>query len=143
MYTALEVAKYIINKCIELGRPISNLQLQKILYYIQGEYMCTNNGQALFEDEIEAWQYGPVVSDVYYFYNSYSASDIVTKQNNVELDEDTKQIVNPIIESKSKLSAWTLVGQTHSEAPWKETYKGINGDIISKDKLCDYFCEGL
>lgn len=143
MYTALEVAKYIINKCIQLGRPISNLQLQKILYYIQGQYMRDNNGQALFKDEIEAWRYGPVVSSVYYHYNHYSANDITTKQDNVELDENVKDIIDTIIELNSKLSAWSLVGKTHSESPWKETYVGINGTIISKEKLRHYFCEGM
>ena len=54
MHTALDIARYIINKCIDLGRPVSNLQLQKILYYVQGEYMKKNDGEPLFSDEIEA-----------------------------------------------------------------------------------------
>ena len=35
MYVALDLSKYIISKCVRDGHPISNLQLQKILYYIQ------------------------------------------------------------------------------------------------------------
>lgn len=31
MYTAMDLSKYIVSKCIEDGEPISNLQLQKIL----------------------------------------------------------------------------------------------------------------
>ena len=38
MYSALTIAKYIIDKCTEENSPISNLQLQKILYYIQSEF---------------------------------------------------------------------------------------------------------
>lgn len=34
MYKTLDVAKYIINKCINDNFPISNMQLQKILYCI-------------------------------------------------------------------------------------------------------------
>ena len=30
---ALDVAKYIINKAIDMRSPVSNLQLQKILYF--------------------------------------------------------------------------------------------------------------
>ena len=33
MYPVLELAKYIVVKCINDRHPISNLQLQKILYY--------------------------------------------------------------------------------------------------------------
>ena len=35
MYSALDVSKYIVSKCTRDGHPISNLQLQKILYYVQ------------------------------------------------------------------------------------------------------------
>ena len=39
MYSALELSKYIVTKCINDGKPISNLQLQKILYYIQRDFL--------------------------------------------------------------------------------------------------------
>jgi uncharacterized phage-associated protein len=42
--------------------PISNLQLQKILYYIQKTFL--ENGMVAFDDEIEAWKFGPVVPAV-------------------------------------------------------------------------------
>ena len=35
MYKAMELSTYIVSKCIKEDCPISNLQLQKILYYIQ------------------------------------------------------------------------------------------------------------
>ena len=35
MYSVIEVAKYVISYCMEKGNPISNLQLQKMLYYLQ------------------------------------------------------------------------------------------------------------
>ena len=35
LYSAMDIAKYIIDKCIDDEMPISNLQLQKILYYLQ------------------------------------------------------------------------------------------------------------
>ena len=63
MYSALNVAKYIIDKCTRENYPISNLQLQKILYYIQREFL--QRGPKAFPEEIEAWQFGPVVPEVY------------------------------------------------------------------------------
>lgn len=142
MYTALEVAKYIINKCIGLGRPISNLQLQKILYYVQGEYMSKTNGEPLFEDNFEAWQYGPVVPKVYYKYNIYSASEITDVQQGEDIPQNVRNIIDNKIEEKSKYSAWNLVEQTHSEAPWINTFDSGrgNGDIILKDQLKKFFC---
>lgn len=140
MHTALEIARYIINKCIELGRPVSNLQLQKILYYVQGEYMKSNNGIALFQDEIEAWQYGPVVPGVYYAYNMYSASEITDIQESIELESEIKNIINPVIGDKSKFSAWQLVEKTHSESPWINAFNQYNGCTITKKQMIHQFC---
>ena len=139
MHKAIDIAKYIINRCIELDRPISNLQLQKILYYVQGEFMRRNNGEALFQDDIEAWQYGPVIPNVYYAFNGYSSSDINTIQDNIEIDECERNIINPIIDDKSTLSAWNLVQQTHSEPPWKSVY-GSGEKIITKEEMRNFFC---
>ena len=69
MYKAIDIAKYIINKSIDFNRPISNLQLQKILYYVQGEYIKVTKGCKLFDEDLEAWAYGPVVPEVYYEFN--------------------------------------------------------------------------
>lgn len=62
-YSALDVAKYIINKCTIEHDAISNLQLQKILYYIQKWFL--QNGLVAFDDDFEAWSFGPVVLSVY------------------------------------------------------------------------------
>ena len=50
MYDAVELAKYIVSKCIKDEHPISNLQLQKILYYIQKRFV--DEGTRAFSDEI-------------------------------------------------------------------------------------------
>ncbi|MDU4855768.1 MAG: DUF4065 domain-containing protein [Clostridioides difficile] len=141
MHTALDIARYIINRCIDLGRPVSNLQLQKILYYVQGEYMKKKNGEPLFIDDIEAWQYGPVVPDVYYSYNIYSASDIVIRQKQPELLESDMKLVDNIIEKKSKISAWDLVTATHSEQPWITVYRENRKEIIPKNLIYSYFLQ--
>lgn len=138
MYKAIDIAKYIINKCIDNSNPISNLQLQKILYYTQGEYIKKTN-KFLFADDIEAWQYGPVVPEVYYEYNNYSASCIRDKQSEMELDINVKKIIDPIIRSKSLVSAWKLVKDTHSESPWRNTYVKDEKRVITSNELKSFF----
>ena len=56
MYTAIDLSKYIVSKCIRERQPVSNLQLQKILYYIQKDYL--SRGDIAFSDDIEAWPCG-------------------------------------------------------------------------------------
>lgn len=43
MYRALNIAKYIIRYCNEKNRTISNLKLQKLLYFVQAEFVTVQN----------------------------------------------------------------------------------------------------
>lgn len=95
MYSALNIAKYIIDKCTRERYPVSNLQLQKILYYIQREFLQL--GTKAFSEEIEAWQFGPVVPAVYRQYCGFGALSIRMRYH-VELDEDFMNIIDPIVE---------------------------------------------
>ena len=54
-YSAVELSKYIITKCARDNKPISNLQLQKILYFIQKEYL-QKKGVPAFEIPFEDWK---------------------------------------------------------------------------------------
>lgn len=141
MFDASEIAAYIINKCIDLERPITNLQLQKILYYVQGEFIKKTRGVALFYNEISAWQYGPVVPDVYFKFNGYSSSNINIKQSESKIQKEIKEIIDPIIAEKSLLSAWKLVEETHKEIPWLESYEEGEKKEIGIEIMKKYFME--
>lgn len=134
MCTAMEVARYIINKCTKDETPISNLQLQKILYYLQKTFL--QNNKELFEDDFVAWQFGPVIEDVYFAYCSFGAMPI-RRTYFVDLEADTRMI-DPIIISKRSLNPWEMVAETHKkDGAWDVTYlngRG-NGKIISKELI--------
>lgn len=127
MYSALEVAKYVVSKCTEEKRPISNLQLQKILYYIQRTYI--KQGSRAFEDDIEAWQFGPVVPDVYYYFCGFGAMPITANYMDVQISQYDKGTINPIVEEKRKLKPWDLVEDTHRPGgAWDSIYRGGLGN---------------
>ena len=60
---ALDLAKYILVKAEMLDKPISNFQLQQILYIIQ-KYFLLNDKYAFLE-YFYAWRIGPVIPRVY------------------------------------------------------------------------------
>ena len=129
-YSALEIAKYVIDKCTRDEQPVSNLQLQKILYYIQKTFL--KNGTEAFEDEMEAWQFGPVVPNVYYHYCGYGAMPIsITKENFTILSSDASYI-DKIVEEKRVLDPWDLVAETHKEdGAWAKIYrKGLGNHCV-------------
>ncbi len=145
MYKAIEVARYIVNKCIDDDYPVSNLQLQKILYFIQRYYLQNNN--QLFDDDFEAWQFGPVIPTVYYKFCGYGAMPITSKLNNSNvsdiLPKDRKNIDN-FTKDKRKLYPWDLVEETHRiGGAWDSTFmdgignhKIIYKKLIKKDGGC-------
>lgn len=126
---ALDVAAHIINHCIEIGNPITNLKLQKILYFLDMTYLV-NAGDRLIEDYFEAWQYGPVIKEIYNKYSSYAASAIELKQEFQEdLPEEYKKRIINKIESLANTRAWDLVDISHEKgSPWDITYNGGLGN---------------
>lgn len=126
IYDALDLAKYIVTKCVDDKQPISNLQLQKILYYIQKEYL--KHDRLAFSDEIEAWQFGPVVPDVYYYYCGFGSMKMIYSCVNFEISEENKKIVDPIVEEKRDLPPWVLVEETHKlGGAWEQIYNNGKG----------------
>jgi len=126
MYLALNIAKYIIDKCTREKYPISNLQLQKILYYIQREFL--QQGIQAFPEEIEAWQFGPVVPEVYRQYCGFGALPIRMRYM-ISIEADDVKIINLIVEKKRMLNPWDLVSDTHSSGKaWDLIYRNGLGD---------------
>ena len=135
MYGALDIAKYVITKCTKDKHPISNLQLQKILYYIQRELL--QQGLAGFSDDMEAWQFGPVAPAVYRQYCGFGAMPI-RMQYNVKIEQDYVKLIVPIIERKRQLNPWDMVSDTHSVGKaWDIIYRNGLGDhqVIPKELI--------
>lgn len=139
MYDALEIAKYIISKCFKEGVPVTNLRLQKLLYFIQLESYKVY-GKQLFNNDIAAWQFGPVVPDVYYKYSVYAGMPILLQYDNLNLCNKVTNIVDDIIEKNKNIPIWKLVEITHKpDGPWDITINKfglrsiINSDLIAEE----------
>ena len=127
MYDAVELAKYIITKCVDDSHPISNLQLQKILYYIQKDFL--HRDRIAFLDPIEAWQFGPVVPNVYYTFYGSGSMKIVSRYLHEGINYDDLLIINKIVEAKRDLYPWDMVNDTHKPGgAWYQTFQNGQGN---------------
>ena len=134
-YSAVELSKYIVTKCANDKCPITNLQLQKILYYIQKDYLSRN--ELAFDDLFEAWQFGPVIRQVYYYFCGNGAMPIISKYDTV-IDKSDRCHVDPIVEEKRKLDPWDLVEDTHKQGrAWSKVFNHGQGNkhIIDNDLI--------
>lgn len=118
---------------------MSNMKLQKMLYYQQGFHLAYF-GEPLFEENIEAWMYGPVVPTIYAKYENNGRNGIEP-----DLDDDFHfeneeelNLFNKVFEVYGKYSAYGLMNMTHNEEPWSSTPKG-RGCVISKKVMEDFF----
>lgn len=136
MYSAFDIAKYfLIMSDDDSGELLSNLKLQKLLYYAQGAYLALK-GEPLFSEKILAWIHGPVVAQVYYEYQNYKNQGIPAPISPPEIDEETQEILNEVFTVYGQFSAWKLRDMTHREPPWERT---PNGEEITHQHLKEYF----
>lgn len=136
IYNAIQIAKYMVNKCTHENCPISNLQLQIMLYFLQGESYKSRE-QPLFTNRIEAWPYGPVVPDVYYLYSASGAVPICMFYEDAEanINPQDRQWMDPLIERYNNMEVWDLIDLSRSEdGAWHKAIRKNKGKIIS-DKL--------
>ena len=127
VYDVKVLSEYIVTKCINDRMPITNLYLQKILYCIQREYL--RRGDEIFRDDFEAWQIGPVIPSVYYRFCVYGGFEITIPYEIHEIDENDRETVHGIIESKRLLEPWDLVEDVHREGgAWWRIYDQGNGN---------------
>ena len=139
--SASTIAKYILSLGdIDAGDVISNLKLQKLLYYAQGFNLAVNKSP-LFDDEIRAWTHGPVVPNVYREYKDIGSSAIMLAPDFTppELNADAMSLVNEVYNVYGQYSAWKLRDMTHEEPPWVNAYGIAPRTLITLEAMESYF----
>lgn len=144
MYNASDIANYFIwraNTDEEFGDNISNLKLQKLIYYAQGFSLAWHQ-RPLFNEPIEAWAHGPVVHPLYQQYRQYGAGAIPTPEgfNPEIIDPETRDLLEEVYSVYGQYSAWGLRNLTHEEPPWKDTPQS---EVIPLEKMATFFATQL
>ena len=142
MIPADMVAKYFLAKVDEeVGDGISNLKLQKLVYYAQAYHLAMYD-EPLFRDRIEAWEHGPVVPDLYHAYKGCGSGNIPVPQDFEpdKYDERTADLLDEVYNVFGQYSAWKLRNMTHEERPWVEAYEGgERGRVISHRSMREFY----
>ena len=123
--SVLEISEYVLHYCSNIrsvSAPITNLQLQKFLYYIQGYSLKTLQKPAYRED-IYHWKYGPVVPEAYYKYCQHVRKPITVsvEADPIVDDRRLRELIDEVCEKCLSYSASQLVEKTHHETPWEKS----------------------
>jgi uncharacterized phage-associated protein len=155
-YKTKAIANAILNKAAECGEKLRPLKLQKLLYYACGYYYAAYR-EPLIDSAIEAWDYGPVVPEVYREFRRFGSGEITDQAT--ELDWDTGEclpvpiptdqrvagLIDFVWNTYGKYSGLQLSDMTHSDgSPWQKTrerFPGIKNADISNELMSEHFAK--
>lgn len=143
-HTAREIADWFLVWGEQNEAAMSNLKLQKLLYYAQGHHLGSH-GVPIFDDKVEAWAHGPVVRSVYHELKKFGNADIDVDEAVAEdFDWDDYRDVEAdlvrVWNTYGKYEAWVLRNRTHRESPWKDTFEdGERYLVIPQDAMREFF----
>lgn len=144
-------AYYLINKFNENGKEVTNLQIQKLMYFFEAYYMNVYDTDRLYECNFSAWAFGPVAIPLYKEFKKFGNTNIILTEENrkcaEKISDKKKNLLDNIYEVFKDISAMTLVSFTHMDgSPWKTVWDRNGGKVgygadtyISKKETKEWF----
>jgi uncharacterized phage-associated protein/antitoxin component HigA of HigAB toxin-antitoxin module len=136
-------AEYLIRFFEKQESAVTNLKLQKLVYYAQGIAFGSYSTK-LFDEPILAWEHGPVVKVLYDRYKGNGSQPLLSNPNqsvdDIESNHLVRQILDETISIYGVYTPWVLRNKTHNETPWLETQRD---EQISDEKMISFFRKQL
>ncbi|OTG65846.1 Panacea domain-containing protein [Acinetobacter silvestris] len=165
--TAMDIANYIVelvNNNAAMKGILTPIKLQKILYYVYVNCLVNRN-EKLFEQPIEKWKFGPVVSCVYHNFKMFGTGHIDSTISTFELSDqenggfsfkeikfnlnilalkpEVQEEIHSTVKALINEKPFDLVEKTHKEDPWKllesRILAGERGLVYTDQEIKDHF----
>ncbi len=142
MLSCLDIANYFIWLANETGSFISNLKLQKLVYYAQAWHLALRE-KPLFEEDFQAWIHGPVILVLYQKYKAFRWQPIL-KDTEMQLPDNVVKFLDEVAQEYFACNAYELEQMTHVEDPWNRARGNLPPDvpsnaIIKKEWMREYY----
>lgn len=131
------ISDHVLYVAKDRDTPITNLQLQKITYFVMG-YIVKNNlneeivKKDLSNSKLEAWLYGPVFPEIYNEFKNHGSFPIDSAgKKDIELDELNN--VNEIVGNLIDKPPFELVENSHKRKFWKENKEEIESGFTNPE----------
>lgn len=150
MYDVRDVANFTLDYADSRSLDISNLSLQKLLYFIHGWFYSIFD-EPLIKNKFEAWQYGPVQRVLYDQFKTFrdrpiknaraTYIDPTTGQSFVKpakIRDDHAEIIRAVLQKYERYSAGELVNESHAEdSPWEYVWQQAEDTVYPGMKIPD------
>lgn len=137
LYSVFDIANFFLHEAEKDGEMLSNLKLQKLVYYAQGLHLALF-GEPIFKEKVIAWNYGPVVPELYGAYKEHGSGGISCNNNfdPKSIDKKIRDFLKEVYTAFGQFSAVRLMELTHTDQCWKEahpnktiTHKSMQNDL--------------
>lgn len=149
MYSALSVANAFIELSLAEGKPLTHLQIQKLVYITQGFHLASKN-EPIFSQDIMAWPYGPVTPVLYKKLKKFGRDKvnepIILREDDKPVDKDSFAygLIKTIYESYKDYTGSQLSTITHKpNTPWATTWHQLKFSPISHNLIKEHYMELL
>jgi uncharacterized phage-associated protein len=143
MHDSGVVANRFLKLAQAAGVTLTPMQLLKLVYIAHG-WMLALYGRSLIGDEVQAWQYGPVIPKLYNKVRTYRGAPVTDElpaRRDDKLDGLEEDLVDQVFRIYGRMSGPALSRITHaSGTPWHRTYKpGEFGVRIPTDLIAGHY----
>ncbi len=142
MDSVLTVGETILRIADRQGKDVTPLELVKLCYISEGWSLALEN-KSLFDEKIEAWDYGPVIPRIYHEIKFYGRSPIPCGviEKNTKIEEETSDFIKTVYDEYKDFSGIELSMITHDEGtPWHKVYKkGVSYIPIERKLIKEHY----
>lgn len=148
-YDPRAIANLMLDEAAVRGIKITNLALQKLLYFAHGIYL-TQNKRPLVSGYFEAWQHGPVHPAVYRAFKGNGAvaiefravarDPLTGKSRDLPLptDQEVRELIEEVVRRYGKLTPGRLVDLSHAKgSPWDAVVNKARTDVAFGMRIPD------
>lgn len=137
-------AYYLVTLFKNEKRPVTQLHIQKLMFLFEAYYMNVKDVDYLYECNYQAWDFGPVATQLYKQFKKYGRENIELTEDEKKLGEnievEKKKIIESLYEAFKDFTAMQLVNFTHAEgSPWYNAWKSKPYSEISKQEMKIWF----
>lgn len=147
MYNCFDIAKTFVKFAKAENKGVDTMKLLKLTYIAHGYYLGFFS-KPLFESQVEAWKYGPVIPELYHVIKRFGTGnvdkdllDLYSENQIIGKDEKFLKAVWNFYKNHSGL---TLSSKTHEEGtPWAKTYNSNTFHKAIENSLIEEYYKNL
>ena len=153
-HSSLAIANEFLRRARVEHRQLTHMHIQKLVYLSHGWGLAVT-GRPLIEEDIESWEFGPVIRKLYDALRQYGRDPIRRlirwgDDTPFPSDDDGEAIANLSSQETAVIDkvwstykgyeAFQLSALTHADSsPWQITFEPGRNKVIDPNRIWDYF----